>query len=334
MDYRAPWWLPGGHIQTIWSALYARQRQGAARPLLRERWETPDGDCIFVDRQLASAGERPMVVMFHGLEGSSRSHYAQASADWAFQHDVQWVMPHFRGCGGEINRGPRAYHSGDHEEIHWILQRLRAQHQAGGGRVLVAVGVSLGGNALMRWAGEQGVAACRQVDAVAAICSPLDLAESGKAIGKGFSRQVYTRMFLRTMKPKALAKLRQYPGLFSRERLLSARDLYEFDDVFTAPLHGFRGADDYWRRASAKPLLGCVQVPALLINPLNDPFVPAHSLPRRQEVSPMVTLWQPRHGGHVGFTAGRWPGHVRGLADHVGQWLLHAAQSREEVVHG
>ena len=199
---------------------------------------------------------------------------------------------------------------------------------------LLAVGVSLGGNALMRWAGEHGEAAREQADAIAAICSPLDLARSGHAIGKGFNRQVYTRMFLRSMKPKALAKLAQHPGLFARERLMAARDLFDFDNVFTAPLHGFRDTQDYWQRASAKPLLKRVRVPALLLNPLNDPFVPASSLPRPQDVSDSVTLWQPRHGGHVGFAAGRWPGHVRGLPDRVGQWLLHAAGVTLESAHG
>jgi predicted alpha/beta-fold hydrolase len=333
MDYRAPWWLPGGHLQTIWSALYARKRRSVPRPLQRERWETPDGDFIDVDRQSASAAQRPMLVMFHGLEGSSQSHYAQACADWAAEQDVHWVMPHFRGCSGELNHAPRAYHSGDHEEIDWVLKRLRAGHAAAGGQVLVAVGVSLGGNALMRWAGEHGAEARGCVDAIAAICSPLDLTESGHAIGRGFNRQVYTRMFLRTMKPKALAKLGQHPGLFARERLESARDLHDFDNVFTAPLHGFRDTNDYWRRASAKPLLRRVQVPALLVNALNDPFVPAHSLPRSQDVSTCVTLWQPRHGGHVGFAAGRWPGHVRGLPDQVGRWLLQAAQAHLQGKH-
>lgn len=322
-------------MQTIWPALYARKRRTEARPIHRERWLTPDGDFIDVDRQLASAPGNPMIVMFHGLEGSSDSHYAQACADWAAEQDVQWVMPHFRGCSGEINHAPRAYHSGDHEEIDWILRRLRHEHAQAGGHTLVAAGVSLGGNALMRWAGEQGDGARQRVDAVAAICSPLDLTESGQAIGRGFNRQVYTRMFLRTMKPKALAKLRQHPGLFPRERLLAARDLYEFDDVFTAPVHGFRDARDYWRRASAKPLLHRVRIPALLVNPLNDPFVPAHSLPKPSDVSRCVTLWQPRHGGHVGFATGRWPGHVRSLPDHVGQWLMQAAVTEHKgVVHG
>lgn len=333
MHYHAPWWLPDGHTQTIWSALYARPRLGAARPLQRERWSTPDGDFLDVDQQPASRADRPMLVMFHGLEGSSASHYAQAFAEWAAEHDIHWVMPHFRGCSGEINHAPRAYHSGDHQEIDWVLRRLKTQHSADGGRHMVALGVSLGGNALARWAAEQGEQASRTVDAIAAVCSPLDLAASGQAIGRGLNRQIYTRMFLRSMKPKALAKLAQYPGLFSRERLLAARDLYEFDNVFTAPLHGFRDTDDYWRKASAKPLLAGIRVPALLLNPLNDPFVPRQSLPAAREVGPHVTLWQPRHGGHVGFAEGRWPGHVRGLPERVGSWLLRAAGA-QEVQHG
>ena len=189
----------------------------------------------------------------------------------------------------------------------------------------MAAGVSLGGNALMRWAAEHGLHAQRKVDAIASICSPLDLTQSGQAIGQGFNRQVYTRMFLRSMKPKALAKLAQHPGLFDRERLLAARDLYEFDNVFTAPLHGFKNTEDYWARASAKPLMKNIAIPALALNALNDPFVPATSLPQPQDVSSSVTLWQPAHGGHVGFAQGGWPGHVRGLPDAVGAWLRSAS---------
>ena len=322
--YRAPLWLPGGHAQTIWPALYARRRWGHAQPLQRERWLTPDGDFVDVDKQYASQASRPLVVLFHGLEGSSQSHYAQAFADWAAQHDVNLALPHFRGCSGELNRAPRAYHSGDHQEVDWLLQRLRHEHQQQGGQQLVAAGVSLGGNALMRWAGEHGLQAQLKADAVASVCSPLDLAQSGQAIGQGFNRQVYTRMFLRTMKPKALAKWAQHPGLFDRQCLMAARDLYEFDNVFTAPLHGFQNTEDYWARASAKPLMKNIAIPALALNALNDPFVPAHSLPQPSDVSASVTLWQPTHGGHVGFAQGCWPGHVRGLPDAVGSWLLQA----------
>jgi predicted alpha/beta-fold hydrolase len=128
-------------------------------------------------------------------------------------------------------------------------------------------------------------------------------------------------MFLATMKPKALAKLAQFPGLFDRERLLAARDLYTFDDVFTAPLHGFRNTDDYWARGSSKPHLGAIRVPTLVVNALNDPFIPARSLPGPGEVGRHVTLWQPAHGGHVGFPLGVPPGHVRGMPESVGSWL-------------
>jgi len=277
-----------------------------------------------------------MLVLFHGLEGSSKSHYAEAFADWAAAHDLNFALPHFRGCSGELNLAPRAYHSGDHQEIDWLLGRFRHMHHQAGGRTLVAAGVSLGGNALMRWAGEHGAQAARSADAVASICSPLDLVQSGLAIGRGFNRQVYTRMFLRTMKPKAIAKLRQHPGLFDARKMLAAKDLYEFDNVFTAPLHGFRDAHDYWSRASAKPFMPNIQIPALALNARNDPFVPADSLPGLSDVSNSVTLWQPVQGGHVGFAEGGLPGHVFGLPNAVGAWLMGAAglSSPSGVFHG
>ena len=337
MQYRAPAWLPGGHAQTIWSALYARRRQAKSLPLVRERWNTPDGDFVDVDFQQASLPNRPLIVLFHGLEGSSQSHYAQAFADWAAVQDVRLALPHFRGCSGELNHAPRAYHSGDHQEIDWVLAKMRQLHRADGGQHLMAAGVSLGGNALMRWAAEHGGAAQQSADAIASICSPLDLIQSGRAIGKGFNRQVYTRMFLRTMKPKALAKLAQHPGLFDRNALLAARDLYEFDNVFTAPLHGFKSTDDYWARASAKPMMRDIRLPALALNAGNDPFIPASSLPNASEVASSVTLWQPEQGGHVGFAEGVWPGHVCGLPDAIGQWLLQSAGASgtpQEKVHG
>lgn len=334
MNYRAPWWLPGGNLQTIWPALYARRVFGDHPRYRRERWATPDGDFLDVDwletradgaalagdgpAQRPASRPRPLLVLFHGLEGSSRSHYAEAFADFAAERGLAFAVPHFRGCSGELNQGPRAYHSGDYEEIGWILSRLRAAH---GGSVL-AVGVSLGGNALLRWAAEAGHDATRLVGAVAAVCSPIDLAAGSRAIGRGFNRLVYTTMFLRSMKPKALQKLAQHPGLFDRQRLMAARDLYQFDDIFTAPLHGFLNADDYYARASAKPHLHRIRVPALVLNALNDPFVPASSLPSPREVGSFVTLWQPREGGHVGFPDGGLPGHVRTMPDEVGAWLM------------
>lgn len=328
--YRAPAWLPGGHLQTIWPALYARRVAGPRIAYRRERWDTPDGDFVDVDWLLPppqpphapGRPAAPLLVLFHGLEGSSRSHYAEAFAGWARTQGLAFAVPHFRGCSGEINRAPRAYHSGDWDEIGWMLARFRAAQATRGGGPLLAVGVSLGGNALLRWAGEAGASAAQTVAAVAAVCSPLDLAAGARAIGRGFNRQVYTRMFLRTMKTKAHAKLAQHPGLFDAGRLHAARDLIAFDDLFTAPLHGFAGAADYYRRASAQPVLADIRVPALALNAANDPFVPAASLPRAGEVGRHVTLWQPRAGGHVGFAQGaRPPGDVLWLPRAVGGWL-------------
>lgn len=327
MNYVAPFWLPGGNLQTIWPALYSRRVFGPHPRYQRERWATPDSDFVDVDFLVPAVTqpEKPsapqsgatLLVLFHGLEGSSRSHYSEAFADFAHSHGMGFAVPHFRGCSGELNHGPRAYHSGDFEEIGWVLQRMRQRHAG----PIIAVGVSMGGNALLRWAQEAGDSAGSVVAAVAAVSSPIDLAAGGMAIGRGFNRLVYTRMFLNTMKPKALRKLAQHPGLFDRQALLAARDLYEFDNIFTAPLHGFKSTDDYWARASAKPHLHRIRIPALVVNARNDPFVPAASLPSHGEVGTQVTLWQPAQGGHVGFPQGTIPGHVRDLPDAVGGWL-------------
>lgn len=326
-DYRSPHWLPGGNLQTLWPALWSRRHDGPPPQYRRERWSTPDGDFIDVDFQDAAPNPRtgaaaPLMVLFHGLEGSSRSHYALAFAACASARGLSFAVPHFRGCSGSINLAPRAYHCGDHEEIGWILARLRARQ----GEALLAVGVSLGGNALLRWAQEAGAQGARTVRAVAAVSAPLDLTAGGTAIGQGFNRLVYTSLFLRTMKPKALAKLAQFPGLFDADRLRAASDLRAFDDVFTAPLHGFRDVRAYWEQASAKPHLRAIRLPALALNARNDPFVPGASLPGVHEVGAHVTLWQPAHGGHAGFALGRPPGHVQGLPQAVTDWLQ--AQAR------
>jgi uncharacterized protein len=320
MNYEAPKWLPGGHMQTIWSALFSRRVVGPLPKYTRERWATPDEDFVDVDwlpTEPTALPSPPLLVLFHGLEGSSRSHYAQAFADYATQRGWAFAVPHFRGCSGEPNKASRSYHSGDFEEIDWILQRFRQCHA----RPIVVVGISMGGNALLRWAQEMGSAAQHMVGAVAAVCPPVDLVASGHAIGRGFNRQVYTRMFLKTMVPKAMYKLSQYPGLFDRDAMLRVRDLYDFDNLFTAPLHGYKSTEDYWSRASAKPHLHRIRIPALVVNALNDPFVPSWSLPVPTAVGDAVTLWQPEEGGHVGFPQGSIPGHVFAVPQAVGAWL-------------
>lgn len=321
--YSAPWWLPGGDLQTIWPALFSRPHLSEAPAYARERWRAPDGDFIDVDHLPAKPGA-PWLVLFHGLESNSMSRYAVAFASTARARGWHFCVPHFRGCSGELNLAPRSYHSGDFEEVGWILDRMRER----AGTSVLAVGVSLGGNALLRWAQEAGSSATRVVCALTAISAPVDLTAAGNAIDRGFNWLVYSRMFLRTMKRRALAKWQQHPGLFDRERLIAAHTLHDFDDCFTAPLHGFSGVGDYWRRASAKPHLKAIRVPTLVFNARNDPFVPRNSLPGPHEVGSQVTLWQPDEGGHVGFTAGRWPGHVHAMPEAVCAWLAAVSQAR------
>jgi predicted alpha/beta-fold hydrolase len=318
LHFRAPGWLPGGNLQTIWAATRSRRFPAVPPRFERERWATPDGDFIDVDHLAPQPAAAPRhLVLFHGLEGSTQSQYALAFAVMAQQHGWAYSVPHFRGCSGELNLGPRAYHSGDYEEIGWVLQRLRARSPA----PLLAVGISLGGNALLRWAQEAGDSAAATAACVAAVSSPIDLAAAGRAIDQGFNWLVYSRMFLATMKPKALAKWQQHPGLFDRDKLMAARTLFEFDNVFTAPLHGYKDTPDYWARASAKPHLARIRIPALVLNARNDPFVPATSLPSAAEVGRHVTLWQPAHGGHVGFPRGPYPSHVLAMPQAVSDWL-------------
>lgn len=323
----APWWLPTGHMQTIWPVLASAAIGMAGSTAVRyrrQRCTTPDGDFIDLD-WLDVPPSDTLLVLFHGLEGTSNSHYALAFAEYAQGQAWNYVVPHFRGCSGEINLAARAYHSGDFEEIDWILQTLREQHT----RQILVVGVSLGGNALLRWAQEAGSQAGRLVSALASISAPVDLTASGLAMGQGFNRQVYTRRFLATMKPKALEKLQQFPGLFDAQALHAAQDLYAFDDVFTAPLHGFNSAELYWKQASAKPHLAQIRVPSLVVNALNDPFVPANSLPDSTSVGQFVSLWQPDNGGHVGFTQAGSAGQLCTLPHIIGDWLM-----RGEPDHG
>jgi len=280
-----------GHLETIRAALFPPPRVA----FRRERWETPDGD--FIDVDFAGDGER-LAVLFHGLEGCSDSHYARLLARALPEAGWRVAIPHWRGCSGEANRLPRAYHSGDSTEVDWILRRFSAP--------IDAIGVSLGGNALLKWLGERRHEARAIVRRAAAISAPLDLSAAGHALDRGLNRLLYTRMFLSTLKPKSLAKLESFPGIFDRARLAASRTFREFDDVFTAPLHGFRGVEHYWSSSSSGPWLQHIAVPTLVLNARNDPFLPEQALvAAAQRAAPCVLLEFPPRGGHVGFP-GAW----------------------------
>jgi hypothetical protein len=316
--YAAPAWLPGGHAQTIWP--YFLPRRSIA--LRRERVDTPDGDFWDFDWLDTPAPDAPLLVLFHGLEGSSESHYARALLTALEPRGWRGVVPHFRSCGGAPNRRPRVYHSGDHEEIGAMLAAVRARVPPA--TTVVAVGVSLGGSALLNWLGRAGTSAASTLTAAAAVSAPLDLMAAGIAIGQGLNR-LYTWHFLQTLRPKSLELARRFPGALDPARVRSARTMWAFDDAVTAPLHGFAGTVDYWTRASSKPWLAGVGVPTLVLNAANDPFVPAASLPSPRDVAPQVTLEFPPAGGHVGFLVAPAPGRLDWLPRRLLQFFTTGA---------
>jgi hypothetical protein len=310
LPYRAPAWLPGGDLQTIYTSLFISVPRVDYR---RERLELADGDFLDFDWVDGQPGQ-PVVVLFHGLEGNSGSFYARDLMHAVQQRGWTGVVAHFRGCSGEDNRLPRAYFAGDSADIETMLRHVKSRHPDA---PLYAVGVSLGGNALLKWLGENGPRAAALVERAAAVSAPLDLTAAGNALDGGFNRNVYTARFLATLKAKALRKAEKFPGLLDAEAVAAATTFREFDTLVTAKLHGFIDADDYWRRVSAKPLLKSIAVPTLVINAKNDPFLPAWALPGPDDVSAAVVLEQPDGGGHVAFPSGPFPGNADWLPQRV-----------------
>jgi predicted alpha/beta-fold hydrolase len=321
--YASPYWLPGGNLQTLYARTLGRRYQVRYR---RERWETPDGDFIDLDWCDSGAADSKLLVVFHGLEGCSRSHYALSLMAMAQQRGWRGVVPHFRGCGGELNRLPRAYHSGDSAEIDWILRRLKANHPRA---EIYAVGVSLGGNMLLKWLGETGSDAGAIVESAATVSVPVDLNAAASVLDIGPRRAIYTRSFIESLKPKILAKITTHKLEIDPQAVFACSTFRQIDDLYTAPIHGFKDADDYWLRSSSKPWLKRIQIPTLLINARNDPFLPPSALPTDAEVSASVTLEFPDSGGHVGFVAGTFPGSLDWLPQRIDLFFA-ASSNRDE----
>ncbi|HEV8725388.1 MAG TPA: hydrolase [Candidatus Binatia bacterium] len=306
-DYRAPWWLPGAHLQTIYARSLAKNYRVQYR---RERWETPDNDFIDLDWVDHSTDDAKLLVLFHGLEGYSLSHYALSLMAIAAEQGWRGVVPHFRGCSGEANRLMRSYHSGDSREIDWVLRRIKSENSRS---EVYVVGVSLGGNMLLKWLGEERQAASTVVERAVAVSTPMDLVAAARDLDFGLRRILYTSYFLRYLRPKALAKITAHNLAIDARAVRASLTFRQFDDLFTAPIHGFKDSEDYWTRCSGKPWLKLIRVPTLLLNARNDPFLPSAALPSAAEVSDAVTLEFPATGGHVGFVSGKFPGHLEWL---------------------
>lgn len=322
--YAAPFWLVGGHLQTIIPSLF---HQGPDIQYHRERWELADGDFIDVDWTAAHTEpplpaaqaakteklgasdaalsrdvdcSQPIMVIFHGLEGNSQSQYVKSLLASALAKGWLGVVIHFRGCSGEPNRLPRTYYAGDSAEIELMLARVRARYPH---NPLYAVGYSLGGNALLKWLGECGHSQLLPITKAVAISAPMDLKASAKSLDAGLNRLLYSRMFLNSLRPKAMAMAKRFPGLLNTQKIINANSIEAMDDAVTAVLYGAKSALDYYALNAAKPFLHKINRPTLIINAKNDPFMPALYLPTVDEVSAAVTLDYQAKGGHVGFFA-------------------------------
>lgn len=288
---------------TVWGKLLRRTHPVEAQLV---RWETEDNDFIEILRS-APVANGPRMIILHGLEGSTSSHYVRALMAGAARRGWGADLLIFRSCGTEMNRTSRLYHSGETRDLDMVVRRVMSEAPDA---PLLLVGISLGGNVLLKWLGEQHDAVPGQIRAAAAVSVPFDLARSSRAINSGFAR-LYERVFLRTLLHKAADVQRRHPGALNNDvRVATISSMWEFDDKVTAPLHGFRGAAHYYQESSSLGWLGRVDVPTLLLSARDDPFLPADVLTRVAEVASENSSLQPEfhaRGGHVGFVAGRNP---------------------------
>jgi len=297
-SFKAAWWLPNPHLQTLWPTFCRGHIKNL--DLERERLELPDGDFIDLD-WVGKEKSGPLVIILHGFEGSIQSHYAKGMMRAVALQGWRGVFMHFRGCSGEPNRLPRGYHSGDTQDLAYIVQILLNREPD---LALAAIGYSLGGNVLLKWLGE--TRHTNPLRAAIAISVPFELNKSVKRIEEGFS-QVYQWYFLKCLREKLAEKFQHVPSLFNPREVIAAQTLRDFDDKYTAPLHGFLDANEYYTVASSRQYLHAIQVPTLVVHAKDDPFMTEDSIPTAEELSPAIILEVSDKGGHVGFISGRYP---------------------------
>ncbi|SDJ28684.1 hydrolase [Billgrantia gudaonensis] len=322
-DFQPPRGLSNPHVQTLLPRLLPRQRLAYDWEML----ELPDGDFVELvwARPAPRDAQAPILLLFHGLEGSIASPYARWLLGTAAQLGWRAVLMHFRGCGRRANRLPRAYHSGDTADAYWLIGQLAHRYPHA---LKVAAGVSLGGNMLLKLVAEQGGDGLDLAGAIV-ISAPLDLAASADALHRGFAR-LYERHLLHSLKARVRRRIaaQTLPLAIDARALDGLDSLRAYDDAITGPLHGFADADDYYRRASAGPLLGEIEVPTLILHAEDDPFMPSSLYDRLPPAGDAVRIELARHGGHVGFMEWREgrlrPWLARRLAQELEAWTTPA----------
>lgn len=296
-SFKPAWWLPGPHLQTLWPVFSWAKKKPTT---IRQRLELADGDFIDLDwvNQNLNA---PIVVILHGLEGSSHSHYVRDILYTLQELNYRAVLMHFRGCSGEMNRKPRYYHSGDTADLQCVIELLQQRYPE---TPLGAVGYSLGGNVLLKWLGETGTN--NPLYCAVAVSVPMLLNKSADRMQHGFSR-FYQWHLIKQLKQKFLKKERKMLLPIEAD-MKNIHDFWSFDDKVTAPLHGFKSAEEYYQKSSSRQYLKSIVVPTLIIHAVDDPFTDTSIIPDADELSSSITLELSTTGGHVGFITGAVPG--------------------------
>lgn len=297
-SYRPPFWLPNGHLQTIYPSFF---RQFLPFAYQRERILTQDGDFLDLDWAYATAGKQSvkneLVILSHGLEGSSHSQYMIGMVQYLNQAGYDCLAWNFRSCSGEMNLSLRFYHSGATEDLQEVIQWALGKHYTH----INLMGFSLGGNLTLKYLGEQGAALPAEICKTVVYSVPLDLKACSLAMRNGVNK-VYMHRFLKSLKPKIVQKSLQFPDQIDLNRFADVKTLYDFDDIYTAALHGFDHADHYYETCSSVNFINNITIPTLIVNAFNDPIVPFESLPVDEIANlKFVYLENPKDGGHCGF---------------------------------
>lgn len=294
--FKPAWWLRNAHTQTLWPYLFQKK---LGLPIAHERLELPDGD--FIDLCHIPQQSNTIIIILHGLEGSIESHYARGIIRALHKRGWQVVFMHFRGCSGEHNRLERSYHSGDTGDIKYVVDTLRHRHPE---MNLFAVGYSLGGNVLLKYLGE--TADRRLLKGAVAVSVPFELARGAQRLATGLSR-LYQRHLLKRLQTKIISKFNGTRSPIALDKVHELDTFVRFDDAVTAPLHGFKDANDYYFRCSSRRFLRNITVPTLIIHARDDPFLTPDAIPDAQELSGKIRFELLKHGGHVGFISGNNP---------------------------
>lgn len=290
-DYNPTIFFKNGHINTIVSSLF---RKIKAPTFIRKRIKTKDQDYLDVD--FLKGGNNKIVVLCHGLEGSSSSTYILGTSNLLHANGYDIAALNYRSCNGEINKKIRTYHSGETEDLHTVINDVLPYYEE-----IFIVGFSLGGNIVLKYAGDRVYAIHQKIKAIVGVSVPIDLHGSSLELSK-FKNTLYSKRFLKSLLKKAKIKQKQYPLIIELDKLNKVKSLKDFDESFTSVVHGFSNAIDYYNKCSSKQFLHQIKTPTLIINAWDDPFLSDSCYPVNEaKINTFLNLMLPKYGGHVGF---------------------------------